>query len=380
MRILFFCWEYPPNGSGIGRYVYEMSTALREQGHYAIVVTSHADGYPEKENVDQGIVFRAFDVDEIGSIRTAKTVQDLARKYKVDWIEGAEHWGECAQLLKISEDRPPVIIKLHYNDVLLTPRYSQAWYWWQRWMIDLACLRRWQLIRGERYSMENANFLLAPCKRTLDEAQRQGISLPAKRAVLPNPIHPLPDFENQEAENPTILFVGRLDIGKGLPYIRPLLERLAPEVPDLRLEIAGGDSYARGLGSLRSWFKRQLGQKRSYVHFLNVLTAKELDEAYRRAWVVIVPSRWDNFPQVILEAMARGKAIVSSPNGGMPEMLTNTHNLCLDPSTGDFASAVLRFLQNDAERLHAGQSGREKVMRVYQPRKIVNDYIKALAG
>ena len=379
MNVLFLCWEYPPSGAGIGRYVAEMATALSESGHRAVVLTSRVEEQPETELAEGVLIRRLFNRDEIRSSRVAQLAADLAREHKADWIEGAEHWGECSALLRL-RSRPPVVVKMHYNDVLRTARHAQAWYSWQRPLIDLACWRQWRSIRAERYSIEHADVLLAPCRRIIEEGEQQGLALPECRAVVPNPIRAMENWVNREAEEPTLLLVGRLDIGKGLPYIRGLLEQLTRHIPRLRLEVAGGDSYARGLGSLKRWLERRLGPLAPRVAFLGVLNRRELDEAYRRAWVSLVPSRWDTFPQVVLEAMVRGKAIVASPHGGMPEMLGGTHNAIADPATADFADAVLRFLQNPALRLQAGAEGREVAKQQFAPRVIADQYVATIGA
>lgn len=379
MKILFLCWEYPPIGAGIGRYIAEISSAFCDAGHSAVVLASRGAGLPEREESAGREIYRLFDRAEIGSARVAKLAGDIARQHQVDWVETADHWGEGAALLR-SPKRPPVVVKMHYNDVLKTPRYAQVWYAWQKGMVDLACTRQWRSIHAERYSIEHADALLAPCQRMVEEAERQGLALPKNRAVVPNPIRPIPGWTNDEAEVPTLLLVGRLDMGKGLPYIKGILARLAPEFPNLRFEVAGADSYARGVGSIQCWLERQLGPLRQHVHFLGVLGRAALDEAYRRAWVILVPSRWDTFPQVILEAMVRKKAIVASPNGGMPEMLEGTGNIIADPSTGAFAHAVGRMLANGETRLRAGASAYKRALNVYNPAHIVGQYIDFLKG
>jgi glycosyltransferase involved in cell wall biosynthesis len=378
MKILFFCWEYPPQGSGIGRYVAEMSSALRANGHYTVVVTSRSLNTAEQENIDSGIIYRIFNRSELRSNALATKLLEIAKHHGVDWIEGADHWGECEPLLHL-RNRPPVVVKMHYNDVLLKSRYAQAWYPWQRLAIDLACLRQWKSIRAERYSLEHADVLLACCQRSLLEAQKQGIHLPPKTAVIPNPIRPLSNWKNEEAPHPTLLLAGRLDIGKGLSYVRPLLEQLLPFSPDLILEIAGGDSYARGLGSIRNWFWEQLGLMQRHVRLLGPLNRDALDDAYRRAWVVVVPSRWDTFPQVVLEAMVRGKPIVASPHGGMPEMLDNISNAIADPDTTDFADRVRTLISSRRERDTQGEQVKMRVHAQYSPKEIANQYIQAIA-
>ena len=375
MNVLFLCWEYPPVGSGIGRYVAEMSSALRGIGHRTVVLTSRAPGLPERETVAGGEILRLFDRREIRSARVARLARDVARQHRIDWIETADHWGEGAALLRL-QDRPPVVVKMHYNDVLKTPRYAQAWYAWQKPMIDLACIRQWRSIRAERFGIEHADVLLAPCRRIVAEAERQGLALPARRAVIPNPCDVVPAWENREAPAPTVLLVGRCDVGKGLPYLRGLLEQWIPRFPDVALEIAGGDGYARGLGSLRGWVDRQLGPLRRHVRFLGVLGRAEMDAAYRRAWVVIVPSRWDTFPQTVLEAMARAKAIVASPHGGMPEMLADTAGAIADPDTPDFGIRVRQWLEDEPSRRAAGNTARQKAQTAYGAVPLARQYVQ----
>jgi glycosyltransferase involved in cell wall biosynthesis len=350
-----------------------MSRALCGQGHEVAVLTSRSTGYPENADDDGVRVLRKFDRSALRSPRVAELALRAAREFGADWIEVADHWGEGATLLKC-RDRPPVVVKMHYNDVLKVPRYAQAWYPWQRRMIDLACLRQWRSISGERYSLKHADVLLAPCQRILDEAERQGIVLAQRRAIVPNPIG-CGVWENEESKTPTILLVGRLDVGKGLPYLRGILEQLVGAYPDLIMEIAGGDNYARGVGSVKAWFERQLGPMISHVRFLGVLGQDELEAAYKRAWVVIVPSRWDTFPQVVLEAMSRKKAIVASPHGGMPEMLNETSCRIVDPASGDFADAVKTLIASSTLRVSAGQSAYDKVARVYSPDQVAALYI-----
>lgn len=379
MKIVFFCWEFPPVGSGIGRYVAEMSSALRDIGHQTVIATSRAAGCPEREESGSGVIYRCFDRADMRSKRVAERVLDIARRHGADWIEGADHWGECAPLLRL-RNRPPVVVKMHYNDVLKTPRHAQAWRPWQKMMIDLACVRQWRSIRAEQDCLEHADILLASCQKIMDEAERQRLKLPKFRTVAPNPIPSLPHWENREADSPTLLMVGRCDIGKGIGYLPKLLSELAPDFPGLRLEIRGDDSYARGLGSMRAWLERQLGPLMRHVRFLDFLDREALDDAYRRAWVVMVPSRWDTFPQVVLEAMVRKKAIAASPFGGMPEMLADTSCAVAEPSSHAFAGAIARFLDDPARRRQAGESACRRAAQAYAPAQVARDYVEFISA
>ncbi len=373
MKVLHFCWEYPPRGSGIGQYIGGISAGLRALGHTSVVVTSRGAGLPEEEAVPGGFVHRIYDESEIGDPVLARRVLDLARAHGVDLIEAVDHLGEAAELLRLPS-RPPVLVNCRYNDVLRVARYAQAAQAWQRLTIDLACLRDRRRIARERASIEGADLLAAPSARMLDELHRQGVRLPARTAVLPKPVTPQPEWRNAEAAAPTLLLVGRIDIGKGIQYLPDLLLRIAARFPEARLEIAGGDSYARFLGSMRGWLERRLGPLRERVRFLGHLAPAALDEAYRRAWVVLVPSRWDTSPSALLEAMVRGKAVVASPHGGMPEFLEGTEGRVADPAGAGFAEAVLGFLADATLRGRAGESVRRRA-DAYRPEEAARAYV-----
>ncbi|MFT5726958.1 MAG: glycosyltransferase involved in cell wall biosynthesis [Desulforhopalus sp.] len=377
MIILFHCWEYPPRGSGIGRYVFHMSAALRQAGHFTVIVTSHGDEGPSQECMDNGVLYREYGLKDIGDPKISEIVLEKAKQHAVDWIEGVDHLGESAHLLSIKE-RPPVVIKAHYNDVLKVSRYAQVYYPWQKKMVDLACFRDRKRLLRERISLHHADLLIAPSERIILEMKQQDFSLAITQGVIANPIPPLPKWENQEAEVPTLLLVGRIDIGKGIEFLPKLVSELAPNFPNLRVEIAGGDSYARFLGSTKKWLVNQLGKNRDRIVFLGSLSPEALDEAYSRAWVVIVPSKWDTFPTVVLEAMVRGKALVASFHGGMVEMLGKTSCKIADPSNSTFVEAVAAFLSDKKQREAAGLSGLARAKKKYSPEKIAALYIQLL--
>jgi len=374
LKVMFHCWEYPPRGSGIGRYIHHMSQALREAGHFTVVMTSHGAHGSSEESLQNGMVYRVYDVQDIGKPHIAELVLQKACEHHVDWIEGADHLGESALLLE-RKPLPPVIIKAHYNDVLKCARYAQVCCGWQKPLIDIACWRDRKRLQREKDSLGKADVLLASSARILQEMEKQGLQLPVRRCVMPNPISPIANWVNEEAVEPTILLVGRIDIGKGIEYLPSLLDALILKFPTLRLEIAGGDSYARLLGSTRLWLLRKLGARSKHVSFLGEIGSAALDAAYRRAWVVIVPSRWDTFPTVVLEAMSRSKAIVASPNGGMPEMLEGTGNFVSDPAAKEFSEAVLSLLGDRQSRDRAGSSGFRKSLQAYNPQIVAKQHV-----
>ncbi len=373
MRIMHFCCEYPPYGSGAGRYFEEISQGLRALGHFSMVVTSRVEGCPEMETTDNGVILRIFDLSDIGKSWLAEKVQGLARQYQIDLIESADRLGEAAVLLRKS-NRPPVMVNCRYNDVVYRARFAQAWYGWQKATIQLACLREWRRMRRERYSLEHADLLAAPSEWMMTSLEAQGVKLPRKRAVLAKPLTAIPNWENQEQHQPVMLLVGRIDIGKGVGYLRHILEQVSRHIPDVCLEIAGGDSYARGLGSVQKWTERHLRDQRKRVRFLGQLNVSQIDEAYRRAWVVVIPSRWDTSPTVLLESMVRAKSVVASPFGGMAEYLGGSEWVA-DPARPEFSQLIVRLLKDQPLRLAQGQRLQQRAAEKYTQEAAANAYI-----
>ncbi|MDZ4199079.1 MAG: glycosyltransferase family 4 protein, partial [Kiritimatiellia bacterium] len=210
-----------------------------------------------------------------------------------------------------------------------------------------------------------------------------GIRLPARHGVIPNPVSDQPPTRSgDEALNPTILMCGRLAFMKGISRVGLILQRLCSACPEVRLEIAGADSYAWGIGSLEAWLRNDLQRAgvMSNVRFLGRLPEDKLDQAYRRAWVLMHPSLWESFGNVLPEAMIRQRPVVASRVGDIPDLLEGTGNISADPGTSDFSDALIRFLSDSQLRAVAGQQGREKVRQQYGPDVIAARYIRFLEG
>lgn len=380
MNFLFHCWEYPPHAGGVGRYIRNMSEVLVENGHLVVVAAGRAEGASDCEEKNGVIIHRCFNKDEIHTRKTAEVVLAFAEKYGINIIEGADHLGCSASLLECKK-RPPVVIKCHSCSILhAAHENAHVLYYWQKWVIRLARIRGWRQARNERKSIEGADMLTAPSRIILEEMVAQGLHLPSQQLVVPNPIEPVTPVAFAEAKRPTLLFVGRLDIGKGIQYLPEVLRLVSQYEPGVHLEIVGSDSYARGIGSLQKWLKDSFGQYEKRVTWLGYLNEQGVQEALKRAWVVIVPSRWDTFPTVLLETMAHGKAVVVSDKGGIPEMTVGTDIPVCNLDGEAFTEEIVKLLQNVDRRKQVGASGRDKVVKYYSPEVVVEKYIEMAEG
>jgi glycosyltransferase involved in cell wall biosynthesis len=154
-----------------------------------------------------------------------------------------------------------------------------------------------------------------------------------------------------------ILYVGRVTRHKGLGQ----LIRALGSVERATLEVCGEGWWKPAAEKLVA----RLGLE-SRVRFLGWLAPSELDAAYRRAAIVAVPSLWpEPFGMVGLEAMARGRPVIATATGGIPEWLADGETGLLTPP-GDvraLASALQRLLDDPGLRARMGAAGAEHIRR-----------------
>jgi len=109
-----------------------------------------------------------------------------------------------------------------------------------------------------------------------------------------------------------ILFIGRLSDEKGVD----ILIKAMQVHPDIPLKIAGSGNYRPQLETLTS------GLNLKNVEFLGSQYGEDLELLFNNCRFVVVPSIWhENFPYVMMEAFARGKAVIGSDKGGIPEYI-----------------------------------------------------------
>lgn len=378
MKILMHSFEYGPGTGGIGQYLYQMAAGLKARGHEVIVAAGN-DPRVESDDLSGAQIHRFYDKQEAGSRAVAEQVLALARQHKVDVIEGADHLGECARVIGATK-RPPVMIKYHGCQIIKALTRAEVVYPWQRLTVGLALARIWPQLRAERVCVEQADMVQATSWKILDDYRGQGTRVPEKCGYVPSMIAQLPELPegDEEAERPTLLYTGRIELRKGIQYLPAMVRKVRESYPDVVLEIAGGDCYARGMGSLQKWLESQCGDVRDNVRFLGRLGVEELDAAYRRCWALVFPTKWDNCPMTVLEAMSYAKPVVTTVNGGMPDMLEGTGSPIVDPADDEFAEAVCELLGDKSRRTAVGTAGRNRCISHYSPDAIVPTYLNFL--
>ena len=175
-----------------------------------------------------------------------------------------------------------------------------------------------------------------------------GIDYPHFASEVP----PIPKYIDGKRN---ILFVGRQEKRKGLPYLLEAYARLKRERPDIRLIVVGPD------GGIRPACERYVRRHQlEDVVFTGFVPYEELPRYYKTADVYCAPSTGhESFGIVLLEAMAAGTPIIASDIGGFADVLEDgVEGMLVPPRDAQaLATAMDRLLSDAALREQMGRAG-----------------------
>ena len=213
-----------------------------------------------------------------------------------------------------------------------------------------------------------------------------------RQLLLPNPvIWPLPSHEPVVAPEsllpagvPVILAAGTKAHQKGFDRLMPMFSSLAQRWPHLRLVLLGlNDQPYRGVRQ-QTWLRGLLGDVSDHQQRLLLPGAVgNMADWYARADLFVLPSRFEGFPNVLLEAMAAGCACVASdcPTGPSDLIRDNRNGRLLahDASTDQWIEVLEPLLRDASQRSRFGQQA-EAVRERFGENRLRSSFLTALEG
>jgi len=152
-----------------------------------------------------------------------------------------------------------------------------------------------------------------------------------------------------------ILFVGRLEKRKGLPYLLKAYKQVKQAVPNCRLIVVGPGSRTR------KKYERQVRHgSLEDVIFIGYASYNELPRYYKTAHIFCSPATGrESFGIVLLEAMAVGKPVVASNIEGYASVITDGADGLLVPpkDEGALAQALISLATDESYRQQVGAKG-----------------------
>ena len=225
-------------------------------------------------------------------------------------------------------------------------------------------------VKRQLHAAQNVQRFIVGSRYMKSELETNGIAGDRIEIVHPVPAALQAPQAVPVSKAPEILFVGQVIRGKGVDLMLKALSRLSG---DWQATIVGEGNHLDACKALAE----QLGIA-NRVRFTGWVPHAELDDYYRSARLLVVPSRWpEPFGMVGIEAMARGRPVVAFANGGIPDWLDHGNTGLLVPE-GDLAgmtSSIQALLDNASLAEHMGKAGASHVQNSFS-HQVYLDQIK----
>jgi glycogen(starch) synthase len=327
-RVLILSWEYPPLiEGGLARHVRKLSEALVGLGTEVHVLTRGGEESPADEEVAGVQVHRVLEpsrprdlgefvawIERMNADMLAAGVElgdslDFDLVHGHDWLVAAA----CDHLAR--RFGAPLVTTIHATE----HGRHQGW-------VDK---HPQSYIHGVESWISNRSDRVIACSSYMREQIADIFDVPESRvAVIPNGIDPgdLPAADQAELsrlrgefaapEERLVLLIGRLVYEKGFQIALEAMPELIERVPGTRFLVAGSGTHELEL-------KKQAADLGLNEHgtFLGWIGDDVLHQLYRIADVCVVPSIYEPFGLVALEAMATGCPCIVADTGGLREVV-----------------------------------------------------------
>lgn len=357
--------RFKPAIGGGEEYVYQLARKLVQRGHEVTVLTSDLLKvtpdyvyFLRKENEMDGITIKNFH--GLRLIRdypiVPGVVRELARE-NADIVHGHGFGYFTADFSAlVSRVRSvPFILSTHgfFPLAIPTNRLLTATY---------VGFSKLTLLRIARRVIASSTF---------DASLYAQLVNPSKICVVPNGIDVdkwriLPKKSIFRAkhgpEGPIVAAIGRVIWVKGFQYLIQATPHILRDFPEAKIVIAGED-----FGHLPKLVQLAKGLEipKDSIIFTGGLSERKLRELYAAMDIMVVPSVYEPFGIVALEAMACGKPIVATASSGLLDIIKpKTNGLTFKPQDSvGLAKAVVTLLKDSSLVKNIGETNRADVRK-----------------
>jgi glycosyltransferase involved in cell wall biosynthesis len=173
--------------------------------------------------------------------------------------------------------------------------------------------------------------------------------------------------------DPSILFVGHLVQRKGIDVLLEAMRLLSSH----RIQ-ASPKLHIVGSGEMEENCKEYVIRHglKNKVHFWGALQESSKFRIMKGADVIVIPSRYENAPIVLLEAIAAGKPIIATSVGGIPEIFEQgAKGILTSPSSHQIARAIVYLCERTTLIEEYGENN-QKVAALFDWKNVAESYVK----
>ncbi|MCP9890272.1 glycosyltransferase [Cyanobium sp. Aljojuca 7D2] len=384
LRLLHIASTLAPSAGGPTRVLQDLAKAQVAAGHSVTICTTDRD-YPADRCLPICYFEKAFPVPIHVQSFSVQYVPLLVSLGMARWLQKEMHAFDLIEIHGLY--RFPVSFAAYQakkckKPYIIRPHGSLDPYLYARSSVGKLAFKR---IYERCFDLPNLNGASAIHFTAIEERERTAfLNLRAPSFVIPNGL----DWSRYQqlppsgwlrarlglADQPLVLFLGRLHFKKGLDLLIPAFDALRRSTPDVQLVIAGpeNDNYGH---QVRGWVQeRGLG---SSVHFIGALEGDDTLKAYVDADVFALPSYTENFGMTVIEALACSLPVVISDQVNIHAEVSGADAGIVTRCDVAEVAQALQALLTDPRRRHAmGLAGRRLVESQYTWPPIVEELTK----
>ena len=338
MNIIFLTALFPVNeaSSGAGNYVSNIARVMVENGHKVYVVIEAKDHFVSEWN---GIeihyikfprifkrkkklsVFDKFVMNILRSVLYNREVGRIAKNQKIDIVQSINTYG----IALFRKKKIPYIVRISAFMPLYIGANMQN-FELNRWIdynrIDLGL---------EVMACKAADYLVAPStyiKKIMEAKTNKTVH------VIEGPVY----IESSSIKKEDEIFIGKqylltygiLAFRKSIHLVAQIIDDVLDEFPDFMYVLAGKDKELIINGD-KVWasqfiYSKIKRNKKRFIYLGEVSERSRIFAIIENAYAYILPTRTDNLPNTVSEAMTLGKIVISSDKTSVEQLITDGYN------------------------------------------------------
>lgn len=365
LRIALVSRSFPPDQeAGIARWTWMMASGLADRGHTVHVITfassepytKYEDGYwihaIKEDPTEKAVHLAAVKQIPVGIARWCSAVEHQVQILKKFGLEVVSFpiW-DLEGISLVGDPSLGVVMSLHTTYAMAREFKPE---WTERPLFAHFHVNR--VIAAEGELLKSVPHILANSEAIVDDlTQAYGVQFRDRTIIAPHgtldPVNVNGGTRGAEiSERPEdaplrVTYVGRFEPRKGFDIACGVFVKLLDLNIQVEIFIAGDSlNEATNLVVQEAGAENIVGDPR--VHFRGSVSRTQLNQLYLSSDIVLMPSRYESFGLVAIEAMAAGAAVIALAAGGLKEVVDDgTYGFLIQPGENAVSDIVDRILR-----------------------------------
>ena len=332
---------------GIGTYTYNMASALSKIGHQIHVISATSDS--DQTINDNGVWVHRIKRNKLipYELCLLKYSHAVSKKiYQIDCpfdiVHSSEFGGEAFWFCL--NNKIPLVTRLA-TPFYLTEKLNGKSLFGPRPFPDFI----------EKKQTLKSNGIFTSTKALATEVSQQWHIEPSRVTVIPNSVDisrvvkfsKSGIFPDSLRGIDYLLYFGRLEERKGVRVLASILPDIFRQIPNIHMVFVGKDLGYQG-SSMKETILKECPEFNNKITFYDNLPHEELFPIVGHSRMVILPSLWEAFGFVVVEALGLGRPVIATSGSGFDEIIEhNKSGFLVEPGNSTaLAEEIIKQLKN----------------------------------